>query len=69
MNKSLKSVVFDVMDKRGGRITDQEVVDELGKRGGNIDFNFSTLENYKTQWRKKFYLKNIDSSTITGTKL
>lgn len=69
MNNSLKSVVFDIMDKQGGLIRDQEVVNELAKRGGNIDFNFSTMENYKQQWRKKFLLSKKISSTITGTKL
>lgn len=59
MNNSLKSVVFDIMDKQGGLIRDQEVVNELAKRGGNIDFNFSTMENYKQQWRKKFLLSLI----------
>lgn len=54
--KSLKAIVFDLMNKRQKGVVfnfDQEVFNEYQK-----DFSFQTVENYKQQWKRNFLLTN-----------
>lgn len=53
MKKTLKQIIFEGMDKNG-YITDNQICLQLDKEP-----SFKTIEEYKRQWRKLHFNKNI----------